>query len=120
MKKVVVWIEQGEYSSWIAKALAGAFVSNLILDCDKLEEECTSKIVSQVLEQDGAFFGLCKSPIALKKEFGGMALLPYGSRTKITMKDVVVHINLSKKDERDLIVKEMLGHMRENKLLKGK
>jgi len=119
MKKTMIWIEEGDFSLWLAKALAGAFESGVVLDCEKLNEGCLDEIISQLLEQKGAFVGTCKSPVALKKKFGGIALLPYGSRTKITMKDVVVHTNAGKKDERDRVVKEMLEYMKINKILKG-
>lgn len=119
MKKTMIWIEEGDFSLWIAKALAGAFVSSVVVDCEKLGEECLDKILPQLFEQSGAFVGICKSPIGLKKKHGGVALLPYGSRTKVVMKDVVVHTKSGKKDERDRVVKEMIDFMRLNKILKG-
>jgi len=117
MRKNIVWIESGKESLWLAKAISGAFTSSFIIDCDKLEKDCVRSLVPQIKDQSGFLAAICKSPIAFKKEFGGIALLPYGSKTKITMKDVLIHEATTKKNEKDKIVEKVLAYMKDKKII---
>jgi len=118
MKKTMIWIESGDISMWLGKAIAGAFENFLILDFDKICAEGVIDLIPQIKEQPGVLIGIFKTPIAMMRKFDGIVVLPYTTRTKITMKNVIVHKPSGKKDERDRIVTEVLEFLKKEKVLK--
>ena len=115
----VIWIEKGEHSQWLAKAVVGAFQSAIILDCVEIGPECVTKVIPQLQPQPVGIVAICEAPIAMRSQFGGLAILPYGTRIKARTSGVFVHTPGDGRPqvEKDKTVDTILTFLKKNKVL---
>lgn len=113
----LLWIQDGKDTRWIAEAITGAFQKALVLEFELMTKDCFAYTLREAEKKGIAVIAISKIAIAMKKELGGLALLPYGSEVKLTMKGILIHQPMGKRRERDLIVEETLAFLKGEKVL---
>ena len=113
----LLWIQDGEETRWLAEAITGAFQKAMVLKFDQMTKESFCYALEEAGKQGIGVIAISKMAVAMKKELGGLVLLPYGSEVKLTMKGVLIHQPMGKRMERDLIVDKALAFLKVEKVL---